>query len=72
MSSLFFKWLTGKEKTLGLNDFEIIEPQMYNSLRLLSKLKLDEFKDMDLVSFFLLLINFFFSILQIPGKTRLN
>lgn len=61
MSLLFFKWLTGNEETLGLNDFEVIEPQMYNSLQLLSKLKPDEFKDMDLVSFYSLIKFYYFN-----------
>lgn len=52
MSPLFFKWLTGKEDSLGLNDFEVIEPELYHSLQTLSKYKPEEFKDLETVSLF--------------------
>ena len=47
MSPLFLKWLTGKEETLGLNDFEIIEPQMYHHMQSLSTLSPEEISELD-------------------------
>ncbi|KAI6205573.1 Thyroid hormone receptor interactor 12 [Aphelenchoides besseyi] len=44
----FFKWLLGQQDSLGVADFEALEPTIYNSLREIGSMKAEEFEDLEM------------------------
>ena len=56
LAPAFFKWLRGDEQSLGLDDFEWLEPSVYRALRNLSAAAAasdDQFADLDVVRSFI-------------------
>jgi hypothetical protein len=50
LAPAFFKWLIGVEESLGMEDFEILEPNIFRSLRSMAQMREEEFSDLEVVS----------------------
>jgi hypothetical protein len=49
LAPAFFKWLVGEEDSLGMEDFEKLEPTVFRSLRSMAQTARDDFEHLDVV-----------------------
>ena len=72
LAPAFFKWLIGEEETLGMKDFEKLEPVIFRSLRSILQTPENEIENLEVVGLIMKniknKINFSFS--HIPEKQR--
>lgn len=52
LAPAFFKWLIGEEESLGMDDFEKLEPTIFRSLRSMMQSSAEEVKDLEMVLLF--------------------